>query len=149
VFRAPLTRQDLSPRELSAGLAEVSQVRPIADMEFWLARSEPRCAAGLESRRAGACELSSCEIKACRARTSATGPAGDLNFGHTFGHAIESGLGYGEILHWLERDGCGMVMAQVTVGYLGRVDAAFCRNAHPLWSSAPGRRSARAVRSAT
>ena len=43
-----------------------------------------------------------------------------LNFGHTFGHAIEAGLGYGEWLHG-EAVGCGMVMAadlSVRMGYL-------------------------------
>jgi 3-dehydroquinate synthetase len=47
-----------------------------------------------------------------------------LNFGHTFGHAIESGLGYGEWLHG-EGVGCGMVMAAHLSERLGLVDMAF------------------------
>jgi len=46
-----------------------------------------------------------------------------LNFGHTFGHAIESGLGYGEWLHG-EGVGCGMVMAADLSCRLGFIDAA-------------------------
>jgi 3-dehydroquinate synthase len=47
-----------------------------------------------------------------------------LNFGHTFGHAVESGMGYGAWLHG-EGVGCGMVMAATLSQRLGLVDAAF------------------------
>ena len=53
-----------------------------------------------------------------------TGLRAILNFGHTFGHAIESGLGYGEWLHG-EAVGCGMVMAAHLSRRLGGVDAHF------------------------
>ena len=46
-----------------------------------------------------------------------------LNFGHTFGHAIEAGLGYGEWLHG-EAVGAGMVMAAELSRRLGLVDDA-------------------------
>jgi 3-dehydroquinate synthase len=48
-----------------------------------------------------------------------------LNFGHTFGHAIEAGMGYGYWLHG-QAVGCGMVMAadlSVRVGLLSNADA--------------------------
>jgi 3-dehydroquinate synthase len=47
-----------------------------------------------------------------------------LNFGHTFGHAIEAGLGYGRWLHG-EAVGCGMVMAADLSARMGLVDAAY------------------------
>ena len=68
----------------------------------------------------------SCEIKAAVVGQDEreTGLRAILNFGHTFGHAIESGLGYGEWLHG-EAVGCGMVMAAHLSQRLGGVDAAF------------------------
>ena len=49
-----------------------------------------------------------------------------LNFGHTFGHAIEAGLGFGEWLHG-EGVGCGMVMAAHLSQRLGLVDMDFVK----------------------
>ena len=68
----------------------------------------------------------SCEIKALVVAQDEreTGLRAILNFGHTFGHAIESGLGYGEWLHG-EAVGCGMVMAARLSQRLGGIDAAF------------------------
>ena len=68
----------------------------------------------------------SCEIKAWVVGQDEreTGLRAILNFGHTFGHAIESGLGYGEWLHG-EGVGCGMVMAAHLSERLGLVDKAF------------------------
>ena len=68
----------------------------------------------------------SCEIKASVVSQDERegGLRAILNFGHTFGHAIEAGLGYGQWLHG-EAVGCGMVMAAELSLRLGKVDAAF------------------------
>jgi 3-dehydroquinate synthase len=68
----------------------------------------------------------SCEIKAevVGQDERESGLRAILNFGHTFGHAIEAGLGYGEWLHG-EAVGCGMVLAAELSAELGGVDAAF------------------------
>ena len=120
------TLRTLPARELSAGLAEVIKYGPIADSGFltWIERH-------VDALRA--CELAPmayavqrcCEIKArvVNQDERETGLRAILNFGHTFGHAIEAGLGYGQWLHG-EAVGCGMVMAMHLSQRLGLVDGA-------------------------
>jgi 3-dehydroquinate synthase len=121
------TLQTLPQREMSAGLAEVIKYGPIADMQFldWidsnldaLLARDPKALAHAVKR--------SCEIKAWVVGQDERegGIRAILNFGHTFGHAIEAGLGFGEWLHG-EAVGCGMVMAAQLSQRLGLVDAAF------------------------
>lgn len=117
----------LPPRELSAGLAEIIKYGPIADMAFldWIEANVEALRAGDAQALAHAVRRS-CEIKAAvvGADEREGGLRAILNFGHTFGHAIESGLGYGAWLHG-EGVGCGMVMAATLSQRLGLVDAAF------------------------
>jgi len=117
----------LPPRELSAGLAEVIKYGPIADMAFfdWIDANLDALLANESSAMAHAVQRS-CEIKAWVVGQDEheSGLRAILNFGHTFGHAIESGLGYGEWLHG-EGVGCGMVMAALLSQRLGLVDKPF------------------------
>lgn len=117
----------LPTREQSAGLAEVIKYGPIADMEFfdWIEGNLPALLAGEPDALRHAVQRS-CEIKAqvVGQDEREQGLRAILNFGHTFGHAIESGLGYGKWLHG-EAVGCGMVMAAHLSQRLGLVDAAF------------------------
>jgi 3-dehydroquinate synthase len=107
------TLDTLSPRQLSAGLAEVVKYGPIADAGFFdwietnfdaLLQRDPAALAHAVRR--------SCEIKAWVVGQDERegGIRAILNFGHTFGHAIEAGLGFGRWLHG-EAVACGMVMA--------------------------------------
>ena len=117
----------LPQRELSAGLAEIIKYGPIADMAFmdWIESNLNALLARDPAALAHAIRRS-CEIKAWVVSQDEreAGLRAILNFGHTFGHAIESGLGYGEWLHG-EGVGCGMVMAARLSYRLGLVDAAF------------------------
>jgi len=119
--------QTLPPRELSAGLAEIIKYGPIADMAFfdWIEANMDALLARTPEALVYAIRRS-CEIKAAVVGQDEreTGLRAILNFGHTFGHAIESGLGYGQWLHG-EGVGCGMVMAASLSQKLGLVDAAF------------------------
>ncbi len=121
------TLKTLPDRELSAGLAEVIKYGPIADMDF-LAWLEAHMDALLARDPAALAHVvkRSCEIKAWVVGQDEreAGLRAILNFGHTFGHAIEAGLGYGEWLHG-EGVGCGMVMAAHLSLRLGLVDAMF------------------------
>jgi 3-dehydroquinate synthase len=117
----------LPVRELSAGLAEIIKYGPIADMAFfdWIESNLDALLAKEPAALAHAIRRS-CEIKASVVAQDEreSGLRAILNFGHTFGHAIESGLGYGEWLHG-EGVGCGMVMAAQLSQRLGLVDQAF------------------------
>jgi 3-dehydroquinate synthase len=121
------TLTTLPTRELSAGLAEVIKYGPIADMVFfdWIETHIDALLARDPVALAHAVKRC-CEIKAYVVGQDEreAGLRAILNFGHTFGHAIEAGLGYGQWLHG-EAVGCGMVMAAQLSQRLGLVDAAF------------------------
>ena len=121
------TIDTLPPREVTAGLAEIIKYGPIADDAFfgWIEdhldalASRDKAALAYAVRR-------SCEIKAAvvGADEREGGLRAILNFGHTFAHAIEAGLGYGEWLHG-EAVGCGMVMAADLSVRCGWIDAGY------------------------
>lgn len=121
------TLSTLPQRELSAGLAEVIKHGAIIDAEFfsWLEAHMDQLMARDDAALAHVIQRS-CEIKAevVRQDERESGLRAILNFGHTFGHAIEAGMGYGEWLHG-EAVGCGMVMAadlSHRLGYLSAQD---------------------------
>jgi len=128
----------LPDREMSAGLAEIIKYGASIDAEFlgWLERHVDDLRARRRDALAHAVRRS-CEIKAyvVGADEKEAGLREILNFGHTFGHAIEAGLGYGQWLHG-EGVGCGMVMAAELSARLGLVDAAFARRIEALVSRA-------------
>jgi len=115
------TLSTLPDRELSAGLAEVIKYGLIRDLPFleWL---EAHLDA-LLARDAAA--LSTAIEQSCRAKAAIvaadereTGERALLNLGHTFGHAIETGMGYGQWLHG-EAVATGMIMAADLSARLG------------------------------
>jgi 3-dehydroquinate synthase len=120
------TLRTLPSRELSAGLAEVIKHGAIIDAQFfhWIETNIGKLMARDSAALAYAIQRS-CEIKANVVRQDERegGLRAILNFGHTFGHAIESGMGYGQWLHG-EAVGCGMVMAADLSQRLGYIDAA-------------------------
>ena len=128
------TIDTLPVRELSAGLAEVIKYGPIADMDFlaWLEANMDALMARDKKALAFAVRRS-CEIKAdvVSKDEKEADLRAILNFGHTFGHAIEAGMGYGVWLHG-EGVGAGMVMAAELSQRLGMVDAAFVQRLRTL-----------------
>lgn len=117
------TLDTLPDRELRAGLAEVIKHGAIADAVFfgWLEENMPDLLARNPEALAHAVQRS-CEIKAevVAEDEREAGRRAILNFGHTFGHAIERCQGYGEWLHG-EAVAAGMVMAAQLSG-LGAAD---------------------------
>ena len=119
------TLATLPDRELKAGLAEVIKYGAIADAGFfaWLETNMEALLARDPEALAHAVRRS-CELKAdvVAEDERETGRRAILNFGHTFGHAIEHCQGYGEWLHG-EAVAAGMVMAAM-LSDIGKEDVA-------------------------
>ncbi|WP_370662276.1 bifunctional shikimate kinase/3-dehydroquinate synthase AroKB [Massilia solisilvae] len=132
------TLDTLPSRELSAGLAEVIKHGAILDAGFfdWIEQNIDKLVARDPDALAHAIARS-CEIKAevVRKDERESGLRAVLNFGHTFGHAIEAGLGYGNWLHG-EAVGCGMVMAADLSQRLGYIDSAAVERVRALVKAA-------------
>jgi 3-dehydroquinate synthase len=124
----------LPDREMSAGLAEVVKYGASIDVEFlaWLERHIDELRARDRAALVDAVQRC-CEIKAqvVGVDEKEAGLREILNFGHTFGHAIEAGMGYGAWLHG-EGVGCGMVMAAELSARLGLVSEGFARRVESL-----------------
>ncbi|GAB1461508.1 3-dehydroquinate synthase [Thauera sp.] len=132
------TLDTLPDRELSAGLAEVIKYGLIRDPEFlvWLEANLDRLLARDTDALAWAIERS-CRNKAevVAADETEQGERALLNLGHTFGHAIETGLGYGEWLHG-EAVAAGTMMAAELSRRLGWIDAAAVARIEALFERA-------------
>lgn len=128
VIADTLTLNTLPDRELSAGLAEVIKYGLIRDEAFltWieqhidalLGRNQELLAEAIERSCAAKAEV----VAADETESAAEGGRALLNLGHTFGHAIETGMGYGTWLHG-EAVAAGMVMAaelSCRIGWLSR-----------------------------
>ncbi len=123
------TLATLPDRELSAGLAEVIKYGLIRDLPFleWLEANMDRLVARDTDALTHAI-YRSCQNKAevVAADERESGQRALLNLGHTFGHAIETGMGYGV---WLHGEGVAagtMLAADLSqrLGYLTREDVA-------------------------
>ncbi len=117
------TLNSLPQRELVAGLAEIIKYGPVSDQGFlgWIERNLDALLSRDEATL-GYAVTRACEIKASIVEEDEheAGRRAILNFGHTFGHAIETGLGFGAWLHG-EAVGCGMVIAASLSANLGLI----------------------------
>jgi 3-dehydroquinate synthase len=110
------TLNTLPDREFRSGLAEVIKYGLILDAAFfaWLEENLDallaRDAAALAYAIKRSCEIKAAVVAADERETAKEGGRALLNLGHTFGHAVETALGYGEWLHG-EAVACGMVQA--------------------------------------
>ena len=133
------TLDTLPDRELSAGLAEVIKYGLIRDPAFldWLETNMARLLARNREALAYAI-IRSCEHKAEVVAGDERETGGEralLNLGHTFGHAIESGLGYGEWLHG-EAVAAGTILAAELSQRMGMLAAPEVSRVRDLFASA-------------
>ena len=128
------TLNTLPGRELSAGIAEVIKYGLICNAGFfsWLEQNIEKLLARETDALAYAIEVS-CQTKAdvVAADERESGKRALLNLGHTFGHAIENAMGYGEWLHG-EAVGAGMCMAAEMSRQMGWMSDADTRRVFSL-----------------
>lgn len=128
------TLATLEQRQLSAGIAEVIKYGLIRDYAFfeWLEDHMEELVAGKPDAQEYAVKRS-CENKAAivAADERESGVRALLNLGHTFGHAFETGLGYGVWLHG-EAVGAGMSLAAELSRRLGWIDQSTTRRIQGL-----------------
>jgi 3-dehydroquinate synthase len=128
------TLKTLPERELRSGLSEVIKHGLIRDAAFfgWLEANLDRLLAR-DTEALTHAVLRSVAIKAeiVGRDERETGERALLNFGHTFGHAIETGLGYGSWLHG-EAVAAGMVMAADLSRQLGYLSEPDVRRVHAI-----------------
>jgi 3-dehydroquinate synthase len=124
------TLDTLPMRELASGLAEVVKYGLIRDAALfeWLESGQLERVLAREPAALAHCVAESCENKALvvAADEREAGLRATLNLGHTFGHAIETGTGYGTWLHG-EAVAAGTVMAADMSYKLGWIDAALLK----------------------
>lgn len=126
VFIDTDTLATLPPREYAAGLAEVVKYGAIGDDAFfaWLEAHADALAARDDAALAEAIAAACRHKAAVVARDEHEhGERALLNFGHTFGHALEAEAGYGTLLHG-EAVAIGMRLAARLSARLGRAPAA-------------------------
>ena len=130
------TLTTLPDRELRAGFAEVVKAALVADATFfaWLEANVARVLAREVEALAQAIRRA-CEIKAAIVAEDEReqGRRAVLNLGHSFGHAIEAGAGYGNVLHG-EAVAAGMVLAAELSTRLGRLPGADTQRLRELLS---------------
>ena len=128
----------LDDRQLSAGIAEVIKYGLIDDPEFfaWLEQNMAQLMARAPEALAYAVHRS-CQDKArvVAADEKEAGSRALLNLGHTFGHAIETGMGYGEWLHG-EAVAAGMVLAAELSAHLGWIEGEMVERSRKLIAAA-------------
>ena len=139
VYIDPDVLTTLPVRELRAGLAEVIKYGLIEDAAFyaWLGEAMPRLLARDATALAHAIRRS-CEIKAAivaEDERETTGRRALLNLGHTFGHAIETAVGYRGWLHG-EAVGVGLLLAADLSVRLGLLEAAAVARVRALLGAA-------------
>jgi shikimate kinase / 3-dehydroquinate synthase len=131
------TLSTLPAREYQSGLAEVIKYGLILDATFfeWLEQNMDalmrRDARALAYAIKRSCEIKAAVVAGDERETSKDGGRALLNLGHTFGHAIETALGYGAWLHG-EAVACGMVLALEYSRERGLVAAADVARARAL-----------------
>ncbi len=132
------TLNTLDDRQLSAGIAEVIKYGLVNDIEFvdWLEANMSKLLQRDRESLTYAIKVS-CQDKAdiVAADERESGQRALLNLGHTFGHAIETGMGYGEWLHG-EAVAAGMVLAAELSSQLGWIDSGVVSRIKRLISAA-------------